>query len=125
MLRKELESEGSVGEIGRGHQPPFDHLPNELASICSKALAVNAPARYQDARELAKDVDRWLAGEPVAAHCFGWTGKVMLAIGRRPVTFAASTLILAALVILTTLGNNGDPSNAAASGCGTAVFTRD
>lgn len=105
LLRKNSNPKEALAEIGRGHQPPYECLPKELASICSKALSADSTARYKNARELAKDVDRWLAGEPVAAHSYGWTGRAMLAIGRRPVTFAASTLILAALVVLTTLGN--------------------
>jgi tetratricopeptide (TPR) repeat protein len=42
-------------------------VPRPLEAICLKALAPDRAARYASARELAKDVERWLADEPVAA----------------------------------------------------------
>lgn len=39
-----------------------------LAAICAKAMARRQYARYQSASELADDVQRWMAGEPVSAH---------------------------------------------------------
>ena len=39
-----------------------------LAAICEKAMARKQYARYQTASELADDVQRWMAGEPVSAH---------------------------------------------------------
>ena len=39
-----------------------------LAAICSKAMAGKQYARYQSAMELADDVQRWMAGEPVSAQ---------------------------------------------------------
>ena len=39
-----------------------------LAAICSKAMARKQYARYQSAMELAEDVQRWMAGEPVSAQ---------------------------------------------------------
>jgi serine/threonine protein kinase len=39
-----------------------------LAAICRKAMAREASDRYATAQELAKEVERWLADEPVAAY---------------------------------------------------------
>lgn len=39
-----------------------------LAAICAKAMARKQYARYQTATQLAEDVQRWMAGEPVTAH---------------------------------------------------------
>ena len=39
-----------------------------LAAICSKAMAGKQYARYQSAMELAEDIQRWMAGEPVSAQ---------------------------------------------------------
>lgn len=44
------------------------HVPAALNAICLKAMAVQPAARYQSCSELADDVERWLAGEPVAAY---------------------------------------------------------
>ena len=44
------------------------NVDDALAAICSKAMARKQYARYQTAMELAEDVRRWLAGEPVSAQ---------------------------------------------------------
>jgi eukaryotic-like serine/threonine-protein kinase len=43
-------------------------IPPALESICLKAMARDAPARYRSVRELAQDLEHWLADEPVEAH---------------------------------------------------------
>jgi serine/threonine protein kinase len=43
-------------------------IPSPLESICLKAMASKPTDRYASARDLASDIDRWLADEPVAAH---------------------------------------------------------
>lgn len=50
--------------------PPrqFDkHMPRALAAICEKALAIEPSRRYLTAMDLAADLERWLADEPVTA----------------------------------------------------------
>jgi hypothetical protein len=42
-------------------------IPGELQNICLKALEKNPADRYASARELAKDLERYLADEPVLA----------------------------------------------------------
>lgn len=42
-------------------------VPAELQNICLKALEKNPALRYSSAREMAADIDRFLAGEPVMA----------------------------------------------------------
>ncbi|MGY8768394.1 MAG: serine/threonine protein kinase [Pirellulales bacterium] len=39
-----------------------------LEAICLKSMAKKRYARYQSASELAEDVQRWMAGEPVSAY---------------------------------------------------------
>ncbi len=43
-------------------------VPKPLAAICRQALAADPESRYGSAAELAADVGRFLAGEPVAAY---------------------------------------------------------
>jgi serine/threonine-protein kinase len=42
--------------------------PPALQAVCLKAMAKEPGDRYPAARELARDVERWLADEPVAAY---------------------------------------------------------
>jgi serine/threonine-protein kinase len=51
--------------------PPRQHVPAvppALQAICLKALAKDPAGRYASAAELADEVRRWLADEPVLAH---------------------------------------------------------
>ncbi|MEO1615265.1 MAG: serine/threonine-protein kinase [Planctomycetota bacterium] len=43
-------------------------IEKPLAAICEKAMAQDPPDRYESATELAADVERYLADEPVTAH---------------------------------------------------------
>ncbi len=43
-------------------------LPKALEAVCAKALAREPEARYASAKELAQEVERWLADEPVSAR---------------------------------------------------------
>ncbi|MFO0880381.1 MAG: serine/threonine-protein kinase [Gemmataceae bacterium] len=43
-------------------------VPKPLEAICRKAMALRREERYATASELADEVERWLADEPVTAH---------------------------------------------------------
>src|SRR5262249_21021504 len=43
-------------------------IPRALDAICLKAMALRPEHRYSSARELAEDLERWLADEPVLAY---------------------------------------------------------
>lgn len=43
-------------------------VPPALAAVCMKALAKDPAARYASAADLGREVQRWLADEPVAAY---------------------------------------------------------
>jgi serine/threonine-protein kinase len=49
------------GEVG----PP---VPAPLAAICTRAMAPEPRDRYASAKDLARDIERWLADEPVTAY---------------------------------------------------------
>jgi serine/threonine protein kinase len=42
-------------------------VPHSLEAICLKAMALDPENRYGSARELADDIDRWMADEPISA----------------------------------------------------------
>jgi len=48
--------------------PPATGVPKALAAVCYKAMSPVPADRYGDARELAREVERWLADEPVTAY---------------------------------------------------------
>jgi serine/threonine-protein kinase len=70
-------------------------LTGDLASICAKSLAFAPEDRYMTVAELASDIRRYLAGQPVEAHAAGYAYRA-----RKFVTRYAGQLALAALVIL-------------------------
>ncbi len=70
-------------------------LAGDLASICAKALAFAPEARYMTVSELADDIRRYLAGEPVEAHAAGYAYRAAKFVGRY-----AGRLVLSAAVML-------------------------
>src|SRR5262249_36990656 len=50
-------------------------VPVELDAICRKAMHPDPEKRYGTALELAADVERWLADEPVSAYQGSWQAR--------------------------------------------------
>ncbi len=75
-----------------------------LAAICEKAMARRQYARYQSATELAGDVQRWMAGEPISAHQEKLPQRIRRWVHRHQIwsqVIAASlTVLIVALVTL-------------------------
>ena len=75
-----------------------------LAAICEKAMARRQYARYQSATELAGDVQRWMAGEPISAHQEKLPQRIRRWVHRHQiwsqVIAASSTVLIVALVTL-------------------------
>ena len=73
-------------------------IPKPLEAICLKAMARNPANRYASARELALDVERFLADEPVAAYREPITARSWRWV-RRHRAMVTSGLLIAALTM--------------------------
>ncbi len=61
-----------AAELIEGGQLPtvrslIPSVPRALEAICNKAMAIDMTARYSSAKELADDIERWLADERIEA----------------------------------------------------------
>ena len=76
-------------------------IARPLEAICLKAMALKPEQRYSSPRELADDVERWLADEPVMAYREPWPTRAAR-WGRKHKTLVAGAfgLVTAAAVAL-------------------------
>jgi tetratricopeptide (TPR) repeat protein/tRNA A-37 threonylcarbamoyl transferase component Bud32 len=89
------------GEFPRPRQVSLS-VPVALEAVCLKAMALRPADRYGSARELADEVERWLADEPVRAWREPWAKRVRRWMGRHRTAVAA--LAAAAVVAAVGLG---------------------
>lgn len=74
-------------------------VPAALDAICAKAMAKKRSQRYRSAGELADDVQRWLADEPVPVYSEPWSHRLFRWLRRH----RAWTLPTAAALLIVTL----------------------
>jgi tRNA A-37 threonylcarbamoyl transferase component Bud32 len=74
-----------------------------LGAIVLRAMALTPEDRYASPRELADEIERWLADEPVAAYPEGWARRLVRWARRHRswVRAAAASLVLVSLVSVT------------------------
>ncbi|MCI0464805.1 MAG: bifunctional serine/threonine-protein kinase/formylglycine-generating enzyme family protein [Gemmataceae bacterium] len=94
-----------LGKIQRGVFPPprqvNRQVPRALNAICLKAMALRPQDRYRSAKELAEDVERWLADEPVRAYREPLFARLTRWVRRHKalVTGAAALLVTAVVAL--------------------------
>ena len=98
-----------IGQI-RNNEPaaPRKHdprLPRDLETIVIKALAKRPSDRYADAGELAADLNRFLATEPVKARRIGPVGRAWRFARRHPSLTAVSTVAIIAILATATVSH--------------------
>ncbi|OAI39250.1 hypothetical protein AYO40_01385 [Planctomycetaceae bacterium SCGC AG-212-D15] len=74
------------------------HVPRALAAVCCRALARDPQARYASATDLGREVERWLADQPVLAYREPATGRLQRWARRhKPAVAALAVLVLTCL----------------------------
>jgi WD40 repeat protein/serine/threonine protein kinase len=94
-----------IDRVRLGEFPPprkvNARVPRALDAVCCKAMSLRPDERYSSAEELAIEIERWLADEPVSAY--GEPAPVRLARwGRRhkPVVAGVAALLITAVAAL-------------------------
>ena len=93
----DVERESAAAPAGIG-APGLDR---DLSAIVDHALAPEPQRRYASAGELADDVGRWLAGEPVRARPDSLAYRVARFVARHRLAVGAGAAAAVALVALT------------------------
>jgi hypothetical protein len=92
-----------------------DGVPPDLSDIVDKALAHDPAVRYQNARELAEDLQRFLTGQLVAAHHYSPREKLVRLIRKnRGVSAAIAAIILVGTISVVRVVRERDRADAEA-----------
>jgi hypothetical protein len=75
------------------------HVPRDLETICLKCLEKDPNRRYQSAKEVGDELERFLKREPTVARPLGATGRLMRWMQRRPALAAVILLLQLSLVL--------------------------
>ncbi|MDF1746806.1 MAG: serine/threonine-protein kinase [Gimesia sp.] len=94
-------------------EPPLPHtldasIPSQLELICLKCLEKDPDLRYQTASELADDLERFIAGEPVQAQPAGYRQEFQRWFRRQPALASRlSAIFLSTGIIQTVYSTQG------------------
>ena len=109
-LRKPFEG-NTVQLIERKvlHEDPPDprtiraNVPDDLAIICGKCLEKDQDRRFSSMADLAQDLRRFLANEPIRAKPPGRARRIRLWVHRNPTLSVAGSIGLLALMLVSVL----------------------
>ncbi len=93
----------NVGEFPPPRQVQPD-VPKPLEAICLKAMALKPEDRYASTKELAADVEHWLADEPVSAYGEPWPVRAGRWMRRHRAMLTGGVAVLMALTVSLAVG---------------------
>jgi eukaryotic-like serine/threonine-protein kinase len=97
QLKQHVEASGATAQPQRARQ-----LRGDLDAMVLKALAKEPAERYSSAADMAEDLQRYLAGQPIRAQRAGFTYRARKFLLRNRGLAAVSAIALA--VIIATIG---------------------
>jgi WD40 repeat protein/serine/threonine protein kinase/tetratricopeptide (TPR) repeat protein len=104
---RERDRRKLIKEVLNEEPPRLDRLkaeiPRDLVTIIHKAIDREPGRRYQAARELAEDLERFLADEPIRARRIGVRERLWRWCRHKPAV-AALTAALAVVLVAVTVG---------------------
>ena len=74
--------------------------PEDLETIVHRCLEKDPARRYESARDLAEDLDRFLDGEPIHARPAGWTYRTAKRLRKHRALALVSAAAVLALIVL-------------------------
>ena len=88
-------------------------VPRALEAICQRAMRLKIEDRYTTASDLAHDVERWLADEPVTVYAGSWNerlGRWMRKHRTKVQTIGASFALIALVAVVSSILINNQRS---------------
>jgi formylglycine-generating enzyme required for sulfatase activity/tRNA A-37 threonylcarbamoyl transferase component Bud32 len=79
-------------------------VPGALEAVCLKAMALKPEDRYPSPRDLAGEIEHWLADEPVSAYHEPFRVRAGRWARRHPAVVAGSAALVVTTLLATTIG---------------------
>ncbi len=102
------DAKADVASVSGSRDAELDRpeVPRPLAAVARKAMAKRPEDRYPSALEMAADLERWLADEPVSAHREPISTRAGRWIRRHRTSVAAAGALLLASVVGLAINNS-------------------
>lgn len=96
LLQIERQEPTAIGKLNPA-------VPNDLQRILQKAMAKDRDLRYASAQELADDLRRFLAHEPILAQAPNWLDRSVKWVSRHRQAAAGTVAALALALVITSI----------------------
>ncbi len=97
LLKKIAEEEPALKSEIRNPKSQSELIPRDLEVICLKCLSKEPGRRYESARALAEDLQRWLGGRPILARPVSVLGRSAKWVRRNPILAIVTAALAASL----------------------------